>query len=132
MANIYGRQFSLTMQPGVVTLFMRAAIGAAGAPTITVNKSYGIRSIARVSAGLYTVTLGNSSATQKYISLLQVTAVFLNATAPAAPLYFIPLDSINSAGSFRIQFTNLSQVATDPGSGEILKLVIDLSNSTAP
>lgn len=132
MANIYGRQFNQTLQPIVVSIFARIAIGAAGAPTLTTGKAKGVKSIVRNSAGNYTITFGNSSATQQYVSLLSTLATFQNATAPAAPLMFVAADAVGSAGTITIQFTNLSQVATDPGNGEVIKLCVDLSNSTAP
>lgn len=136
MANRYLTQFTNTMVKGCVVLFGKVAIGAAGAPTIDAPNSKGIKSITRVSAGLYDIVLGTSGANPAvdvYPRFLTMSAVVLNATAPAAPLFAIVSESVATptTAKIRVQFANVAQVATDPASGEQLRLQIVLQNSTA-
>lgn len=128
MANRWFTQFRYSLVKAVVDLYGQVAIGASGAPTISVANSKGISSIVRNSAGRYTITLQDS-----YYGLLDVQHKFLNATAPAAPLMFIVSQAVtnNSAPVVVIQFTNAAGTATDPGSGELMYLQIALKNSSA-
>lgn len=135
MANIYGRQFNLTIEPVQVSLFLRATIGAAGAPTLVTSKSKGIKSIAQTATGTYTITFGNSSAIQDYVKLFMVHSVFDttavgSAVAPVAPIAAVITDAV-TAGTVQVKFFDYAGVVGNPASGEVMMLRIDLGNSTA-
>lgn len=134
MANRYFTQFRFSLEKMVVDLFGSVTFGASGAPTLSAINSKGIKSITRVSAGLYDIVLGVGSAQDVYPALLVVDHKFLNATAPAAPLMYIVSESVATptTGKVRIQFTAVDgTTATDPASGEVVKLHLALKNSTA-
>lgn len=124
MPNPYGFQFRSSPCPAVWDLFGKVTIGAAGAPTLVAINSLGIASVSRVSAGLYSIVLG-----QKYQRLLMVNAVFV-AGGANAPIFSIALDNVASTGILRVQFRNDAGAATDPGNGEVLLLDIIVKNSS--
>lgn len=113
------------MEKAVVDLFLKASIGAAGAPTISVSNSKAVASIARTGAGAYTVTLQDS-----YYRLLNVQAVF-EAASPASPIMHIVSENVSGAKTVLVQFRDAAGVATDPGNGETLRMQFSLSNSSA-
>lgn len=127
----------LSAEPQVVNLFAKVSFAAAGAPTLVTASSKGIKSIARNSAGTYTITLGqnNPSVIETYPSLLMVKHVFdessNSGTAPASPGMYVVASAVSSAGTLQIRFTT-GGVATDPAANEIVMLQLVLKNSTAP
>lgn len=127
MANrrYYNQQF--TLEPAPVTLFAHVTFGSTGAPTLDANQSRGIKSIVRNSAGNYTISLVDS-----YNRLLMLKHIFINSTAPASPgLYIVSEQVVSStAPSLIVQF-NAAGTATDPGSGEQVRMSIELKNSNA-
>jgi hypothetical protein len=127
MANRSFVRNTSTLEKAPVRLFARVTFGSSGAPTLDKAKSKGVKSISRTSAGLYVITLQDS-----YQRLLNMKHLFLNATAPAAPGMYLVTDatSTNSAPAVTVQF-NAAGTATDPGSGEEVRLTFELSNSTA-
>lgn len=128
MANRTFNEFSYRLEKGVVTLYSDVTIAAAGAPTLVSGKNKGIKSISRVSAGDYLITLQDS-----YVRLLMVDFGFIKATVPAAPSMSIKASSVtsNTAPTIEVVFYNSAGTATDPASGEELVLEIMLSNSSA-
>lgn len=134
MANRYFTQFIKSLQKDPVLLFARVTFGASGAPTLDASKSKGIKSITRTGAGAYTVTLGgggpNGANADVYPALLQLKHCFLNATAPASPGMYIVSETVKTNGQINIVF-NAAGTATDPASGEEVKLSFFLTNSTA-
>lgn len=126
MANRLFNQFALSMEKEVVHLYMRVTFGASGAPTITPVDNKCIASIVRNSAGQYLITLQDS-----YVHLLMANACSLSATAPAAPLFRLISENVRTTNSLVVQFSSTSDVATDPGSGEVFYLTLELRNSTA-
>lgn len=129
MGNHYGQQFSYTKEKSVWSLYCEAAIGAAGAPTINKSNSKGITSIARNAAGKYTITLADT-----FVKFLDLNASFVVASGiPAAPSYGIVSAGVGTAGAptIVVQFLNPAGAATDPASGELLKLSIVCGNSSA-
>lgn len=124
MANRQFTQFRYSMEKAVVDLFAEVTIGAAGAPTLVVAKSKAIRSIARNSAGDYTLTLQDN-----YYRLLGFDCAFQVATVPAAPDVSVKTDSVASGSLVFVCSTG--GVATDPANGEIMKIKVSLSNSSA-
>lgn len=127
MANRRFYQFRFALEPMVTELFAHVTFGAAGAPTLDAAQSRGILSITRSSAGIYVIRLQDN-----YNRLLMAKHIFINATAPASPGFFITNDSVSSstAPALTVEF-NSAGVATDPGSGEQVRLQIVLKNSNA-
>jgi hypothetical protein len=114
----------------VVDLFAYITFGSSGAPTLSATKSKMIKSISRTSTGLYVLTLSDY-----YTRMLGVQGHFVVASGvPAAPFIFEVSFTSNSILTFQTNAasgTSGALQAADPGSGEILKLAISLSNSTA-
>lgn len=134
MANRYFRQFLNTVEPQVVKLFARVTFGSTGAPTLVAASSKGIKSISRVSAGKYNITLGSSTLAETYNALLNVKHLFdaigNSGTAPAAPGMYLTANAVTTAGTLQIVF-NSAGTATDPASGEAVYMEITLKNSSA-
>ena len=154
MANRTFTQFSYSLYGKVVSLFATIKCGAAGAPTLQqwnpvtrvfaaapTGGSRGIKSISRTSTGLFVITLQDA-----YNELIDIDATFdttlISAqAAPAAPEVYIygsgPTASVNDSinlttgGTFTLATMNNSSAATDPASGEFLKLCVVLSDSAA-
>ena len=127
MANRFFSRESYSLEKGPVRLWAKVSIGASGAPTLSSGNCKGIASIARNSAGDYTVTLSD-----KYNKFLGLQVTFQSATGlPAAPVVGI---KAFGTGINTIEFvctTAGSGSATDPGSGETMWIQITLSNSGA-
>lgn len=127
MANRYLYQFRGSFEPGIVSIMGKVSFAAAGAPTLVAGQNRGIASIVRNSAGNYTITLQDS-----YQRLLMIEQRALNATPPAAPAMFVVSENVANlpAPTIVIQM-NAAGVATDPASGEIMLLEINVKNSSA-
>lgn len=133
MANRWMNQFRLSLEKSVVELWVKATIGAAGAPTlVTDNNSKGIASITRDDTGLYTIVLQDT-----YYKLLDCYACFEAGLAgPAAPTVSVAdqaVDEVSGSGlggSVTILCQNGGS-DTDPGNGEVMNVRITLSNTTA-
>ncbi len=129
MSNFnYRSQFHSSYAGQMVSLLVRVSIGASGAPTIIANTGMGIKSIVRNSAGNYTINLTNTFATLLNLSLMSNSG----ASAPAAPIVNIATSAVSTASAPKviIQMRNLSGVATDPASGEILHITISANRSS--
>ncbi len=127
MANrSYNRVQALVKE--VKHLYAYVSIGSSGAPTLNANKSLGVASISRDSAGVYIVTLQD-----KYKALLNVDVMQLKATAE--DLNF-QVESEAVATTKRIQFQCKAYdgdgvvAETDPSSGSVLLIKIDVKNSS--
>lgn len=132
MANRYNYQFRLSMVPKVTDIFAHVTFGSSGAPTLDAANSKGVVSVTRNSAGNYTFVFGTSaSRLDNYSYLCMVKQVFINASAPASPGMFIVADNSASPtqASIQVQF-NAAGVATDPASGEQVKLEFTFRNSS--
>ena len=136
MANRYLRQFTSSFEPQVVNVFGRVTFGASGAPTLVTASSKGIKSISRVSAGKYTIVLGNPVnpvITDTYPSLLMVSRLFdetSGGVAPASPNMWLFSQTVSTNGTLTIVF-DTGGTPTDPASGEAVYLNIVVKNSTA-
>lgn len=126
MANRLFNQFRLALEKQVVDLYMEAAIGASGAPTLNVQNSKGIASITRNSAGKYTIVLQDS-----YQRMLMCMKSVSNVSGIEAAPDMGVLDSTDIPNKSLVIQLSAAGVATDPASGDTLKLQISLSNSTA-
>jgi len=121
----YNRYQALTKE--VKALFAQVAIGASGAPTINAPASLGVTSIARNSAGNYTITLDD-----KYNDLLQITqSVQLAAGAPAAVGgMVVRSQNVSAAKTIVVEFVDETGAAVELDSGSTVRLKIDLKNSS--
>jgi hypothetical protein len=117
-------QFQNSFVPNLTCLYLKAAIGATGAPTINALESMGIDSISRVDEGKYLVTLN-----KKYKSLRQVKSCFVASGGAAAPDLSVDTDAVSSAGTLTI-LTQSGGVDTDPANGETMLLEIMLKDSS--
>ena len=120
----YTFQFHNSYVPNLTCLYLKAAIGASGAPTINALQSMGIDSISRVDEGEYLVTLN-----KKYQSLRMLKGCFVAANGAAAPDVTVSVDAVSSAGTLTI-VTQSGGVNTDPASGETMLLEIMLKDSS--
>lgn len=119
-------QFHSAFEAQTVALYMNVAIGGTGAPTLTSNQNKGIASITRNSAGNYTIVLQDS-----YTRLLSADMVSLNASIAAAPDLTILDDNSADLSSPNIVIqTSAAGVATDPASGEVLLIHMQMKNSS--
>jgi len=121
-------QFIYSNAGQLVKLLVKVSIGAAGAPTVVSGTGMGISSITRSSAGKYVVALSNP-----YNSLLGMQLISKSgASAPASPIVSLAADAVSTqaAPTLTFQCYNLSGVATDPASGEVLYIEIDLNRSS--
>jgi len=117
-------QFHNSFVPNLACLYLKAAIGASGAPTISAAASVGIDSISRVSAGKYLVTLN-----KKYQALRMLKGNFVASGGAAAPDVVVDTDAVSSAGTLTI-LTQSGGVNTDPADGETMMLEIMLKDSS--
>lgn len=143
--HIANRNFSpnaLSLSKKYVTLHARIAIGGLGAPTLqALNKQTGawaaapstgwngIKSVALNSAGNYTLVLQDS-----YVQLLAGWVGFAQDAAPAAPNTQVMATGTNvrSATSPQVTIqTRAAATATNPASGEVLIVALELEDSTA-
>ena len=122
-SRIFYRKQALERE--VKELFIKISIAAAGAPTLVSGASYGAQSITRNSAGNYTLVLQD-----QYSSLKNVEIIHQAASAQDLAFQVIS-ESVNST-SRSINFLSLTGAsATDPASGSVLILKIELKNTSA-
>lgn len=119
-------QFRYSYERDLVDIQAKVTIGSSGAPTLTLAK--GIVSITHNSTGNYTIVLKDN-----YYLLTDVKASFISgSSAPAAPIVNVVSEQVNnnSSPSLIIQCRNLSGSATDPASGEVMLLHIQLRSAS--
>lgn len=125
--NRFYNQFRLALEKSVTELYFSATIGSSGAPTIVTAASKGIASIARNSAGKYTVTLSN-----RYVGFLTADVKILKSDGlPASPSFALITVGVNSATPTIVFQLSAAGVATDPDSGTTLYGSMQLKSSTA-
>ena len=111
----------------IKALYAEVAIGASGAPTLT--SGLGITSIARNSAGKYTVTLDS-----KYTRLMHFSGTVQAAAVEDLVIQQVSSD-VNSAKTIVFHCVALdadgAPVATDPSDGADLFLKFELKNTSA-
>lgn len=109
------------LEKEVKHLHADVSIGSSGAPTIT--KALGIASIARDSAGVYTVTLDD-----KFMRLMDFRVTQLVASAEDLKFQLVA-ESVSSAKT--VQFRCIAVgTETDPSSGSRLLIKLELKNSS--
>jgi hypothetical protein len=120
-------QFFNSLERGKVVLFAKVAIGAVGAPTVNAVKSKGVASVAKNSAGNYTITLNDI-----YVDLYSCDVKFLGATDPGVAYVYTVSQAVNSTKAIVVQCKDISGLAVDPASGSEMQIEIKLKSSTAP
>lgn len=116
-SRIFNKKQSLERE--VKELYAKITIGATGAPTLTVG--VGIESIARNSAGDYTLTLSD-----RYNSLKMAKVRVLSATEEDLRAQ---LKSETVATTKQVNFMTLTDATkTDPADGSVLIVKLDLKN----
>jgi hypothetical protein len=129
MANRNWKRDRAALEQGIVDLFANVAIGATGAPTISTSASKGVSSIARNSAGKYTVTLQD-----KYKSLLGLNiALKLAAGAPATASSAQPIlrsEDVGVAKTLVIEFVDSTGAAIELTNGVTILAHVKLKNSS--
>lgn len=131
MANRLFKQFTHTLEAGVVKLYGKVTFGASGAVSADASKGFAV-TIVDSEAGRYLVTLEDT-----YTALLGCNVVMQAATDAAigASAGFIPAIrnvSVNdSTPTFEIQFTDAAGDDADPTSGFIAYIEVTLKNSSA-
>jgi hypothetical protein len=102
-------------------VYAKVAIGASGAPTLSVG--YGVTSISRTSAGLYRITLADTYASLKWFHCITSGASAADMTCR------VKAEDVASAKT--IDFWTLTgATATDPSSGDTLYIKIELKNTS--
>lgn len=111
------------LEKEVKDLYVRVSVGASGAPTLV--SRIGIASIARDSAGTYTLVLQD-----RYVALKFFQVSFLDDSAQDLRAQI--LDDSSATADKYIQFATLTGAsATDPQSGQTMLIKIELKNTTA-
>lgn len=117
----YNRKQALEKE--VKEIYAEIAIGASGAPTLT--RGTGVASVSRTSAGLYVVTLQD-----QYMMLMQAQVSIQSASAQDLNSQLASQSVATSAKTVTFR-TQAAGVATDPTSGSVLRVRLDLKNSSA-
>lgn len=127
MANRRLYQFHEKYEAKTVEILMKVTIAGSGAPTLVANQNKGIVSIARASAGKYTITLKD-----KFMRLLSAQSTSINATGiSAAPQFALISDnSASTTPTVVVQYANNAVTATDPASGDVLLISLKFKNSS--
>lgn len=126
MANMRRKfQFQYSMQRDMVHVVMKAAIGAAGAPTLSTTDAFGVTSITRNSAGKYTILLQDN-----YPALVSAQAIILNSAASAAPITQLLSEQVvnATAPNVVVQCLGPAGAAADPDSGSTLFVHLIMRN----
>jgi len=119
--NFFRKQ---SMEREIKELHAEVSIAAVGAPTLT--RKLGIASIARNSAGNYTLTLED-----KYNALLHVEVVKqLAAGVPSSVQSVIRSEDVDGAKTVVIEFLDAAGAAVEVDSGTIVKIKLDLKNTS--
>lgn len=125
MANRLFKQFYLSFMNKLVGIFGEVTVGAVGAPTLVAANSKGIASIARVSAGLYNITMSDT-----YQKLLNFNAsIILAAGAPSSMRCIVRSAIPSTTKVIQILFVDLNGAAVEVDSGSTLVLKFEFRDS---
>lgn len=126
MANRRFNQFRFALENKMTDIYMRATIGATGAPTLVTAKSKGVASIARTGVGAYTITLQDS-----YVDLFSVipTITFASGSPVSGAMMVVRAQDVVSAKTIQIALLDGSFAAAELASGAVLGLKFELKNS---
>lgn len=123
-SSVFYRNSHASKEVDVTELFVKAAIGATGAPTLNTAASKGISTIVRDAAGDYTITLSES-----YNSLLMVDIMFLEADDTDLTAQTISEDVDGTTPTVKIGF-HAAATPTDPPDGSTIYVRITCKNSS--
>lgn len=123
-SSVFYRNAHASKEIDVTELFMKAAIGATGAPTINTAASKGIASITRNDTGDYTIQLSES-----YSSLLMVDVMFLEADDTDLTFQVISEAVSNATPTVKIG-AHAAATPADPPDGSTLYVRITVKNSS--
>jgi hypothetical protein len=120
-------QFQYSLEKRVVNLWMKAAIGSTGAPTISAAASKGVTSIARNSAGKYTITLDD-----KYVDLLGLrhSLEFSSGDPSAAGGVVLRSQAVSTAKTIVVEFLDETGAAVELSNGVVLRMKFELKASS--
>lgn len=107
---------------GFTVLTAKFTVGATGAPTLVAASSKGIASIARTAAGTYTLTLDDT-----YNELLGMNFTLIDAGAEDLT-FQVNTEDVDGAKTISF-YCNTGGTATDPASGDTIRLMVFLKNS---
>lgn len=132
MANRFFNQFRKSLEKEIIDLFAKVTFGAAGAPTLVSDDSYGVKSITRTGAGAYDIVFGSGSNMDVYNKLKAVHTTYVGAFS-ASPFFRVVSESVATptTGKVTVQFADAAGVATDPANGEQVRFHFLLKNSSA-
>jgi hypothetical protein len=138
-------QYSYQLERGVVKLYARINIGAAGAPTLVTttttsgNPSKGILSVARTAAGTYRVTFGKNDGVSglsydRYQRVLNISGDVIGAAVGTTSSVQLIAEQVTAAVPYidvgTVGITTGALALVDPASGNTILLEITLKNST--
>lgn len=121
-------QFRYSLEKKVIDLWLKAAIGATGAPTINSAFSKGITSIARTGVGAYTITLQD-----KYVDLYACDYTLVLASGSPVIAGGVVVRQNNVAATtptVLVQFVDSTGTAAEIPSGATLLVNMVLKGST--
>lgn len=111
------------LEKEVKVIYARIDIGGTGAPTLDTTNSKGVASVSRTAAGDYTITLED-----KYQALMHCSAQLVKAADEDLTIH---VSSETVASTKTVLLTCLAATtATDPSSGSVLLVKLDLKNTT--
>lgn len=122
MANRNFNRFQ-ALEKEVKAIYADIAIGASGAPTLTVGT--GVASVAKGTDGVYTITLQD-----KYTRLVACEVAILSASAQDLAAQLVSED-VDGAKTVVIRTIDATATEVNPASGTRLLVRIDLKNSSA-
>lgn len=111
------------LEKEVKEIHARITVGSTGAPTLVAADSLGVASIARNSAGLYTLTLQDT-----YNKLLHASVQIRTPSAEDIKANLVT-ESVASAKTLQFRCVAVG-TATDPASGDMIYVSLQLKNST--
>lgn len=115
-----------TLQPNLVNIFGKVAIGASGAVGTASGKGF---TVTRTGAGLYTITI---DANVSIPAILYCKPMVVFATAGnTQQAHVLTLDAANKKVTLQTNDAGTVDVAADPPSGSILSFMIVVQNTDA-
>lgn len=127
MANRRLNQFQYSYERDVVSIYAAVTFGAAGAPTLGPLVPKGVKSVVRLSAGDFVITLQDS-----FNKLLMLDTRFQNAAGiPSTGIVGIKANNVSSATAPSIEIVmTAGGVATDPAVGDIVYIKMVCRNAS--
>lgn len=110
-------------------LYVNVAIGASGAPTLDAAQSLGVASVSRVSAGRYSIRLQDSYPAFRHLT--EVRQLASGAPSAVGGVVIRSVDVTSSTPTIVIEYVDGAGAPVELVSGTVLRLEINLKNSTA-